>query len=65
MKPWEKAEYLHDLISDLNRIEYLEFCAEIGILGEDGQAMSEFVYKYKDDYEWIEEWIRNFRGEEE
>ena len=56
---------LHDLVSNFNRIEYLEFCAEIGILGEDGQAMSEFVSKYQDVYEWVEEWIRNFRGEEE
>jgi hypothetical protein len=56
---------LHDLISNFNRIEYLEFCAEIGILGEDGQAMSDFVGRYQDDYEWVEEWINEFRGEEE
>ena len=56
---------LHDLISNFNRIEYLEFCAEIGILGEDGQAMSDFVGRYQDDYKWVEEWINEFRGEEE
>ena len=56
---------LHDLISNLSRIEYLEFCAEHDILGDCAQEMSFFVPKYKDDYEWIEEWINEFRGEEE
>lgn len=56
---------LHDLISNLSRIEYLEFCAEHGILGDCAQEMSFFVAEYKDDYEWIEEWINEFRGEEE
>ena len=56
---------LHDLISNLSRLEYLEFCAEQDIPAEDGQAMAEFVGRYQDDYEWIEEWINEFRGEEE
>ena len=56
---------LHDLISNLSRIEYLEFCAEHGILGDCAQEMSFFVAEYKDAYEWIEEWINQFRGEEE
>ena len=56
---------LHDLISNLSRIEYLEFCAEHGILGDCAQEMSFFVAEYKDYYEWIEEWINEFRGEEE
>ena len=56
---------LHDLISNLSRIEYLEFCAEHGILGDCAQEMSFFVAEYKDDYEWIEEWINKFRGGEE
>ena len=56
---------LHDLISNLSRIEYLEFCAEHGILGDCAQEMSFFVAEHKADYEWIEEWINEFRGEEE
>ena len=54
---------LHDLISDFSRLEYLEFCAEQDISGDSAQEMSWFVAKYQDDYEWIEEWIEQFRGE--
>ena len=56
---------LHDLISNLSRIEYLEFCAEQDISGDSAQEMSFFIAEYKDNYEWIEEWINEFRGEEE
>jgi len=56
---------LHDLISNLSRIEYLEFCAEFDISGNSAQEMSFFVAQYQDDYEWIEKWINDFRGEEE
>ena len=62
---WEKEEYLHNLISNLSRLEYLEFCAEHDILGDCAQEMSWFIAEHKDDYEWIEEWINNFRGGEE
>jgi len=56
---------LHDLISNLSRIEYLEFCAEFDISGDCAQEMSFFVAQYQDDFEWIEKWINDFRGEEE
>ena len=56
---------LHDLISNLSRIEYLEFCAEFDISGNSAQEMSFFVAQYQDDYEWIEKWLHDFRGEEE
>ena len=56
---------LHDLISNLSRIEYLEFCAEFDISGNSAQEMSFFVAQYQDDYEWIEKWINDFRREEE
>ena len=56
---------LHDLISNFSRIEYLEFCAEQGIRGDSAQDMSFFIVQYKDNYGWVEEWINEFRGEEE
>ena len=56
---------LHDLISNLSRIEYLEFCAEHDILGDSAQEMSWFIAAHQNDYAWIEEWINKFRGEEE
>jgi len=56
---------LHDLISNLSRIEYLEFCAEFGICGDSAQEMSFFVGQYQDDFEFVIQWINKFRGEEE
>jgi len=56
---------LHDLISNFSRIEYLEFCAEQDISGDSAQEMSWFVSKYQDNYEWVIQWINEFRGEEE
>ena len=60
-----KEESLHDLISNFSRIEYLEFCAEQDISGDSAQEMSWFVSEYQDNYEWVIQWINEFRGEEE
>jgi|7_EtaG_2_1085326.scaffolds.fasta_scaffold03300_7 hypothetical protein len=49
---------LHNAISNLSRIGYLEFCAEFDIGGEDAQEMSWFISKsYRDSevWEWLEE----------
>jgi|GEM_PF-7127745 len=57
---------LHDLISNLNRIEYLELCAKFEINGDSAQEMSWFVAEYNNDWEWVQAWLEEFRkGEEE
>jgi hypothetical protein len=49
---------LHNAISNLSRIGYLEFCAEFDIGGEDAQEMSWFIsesYRDSEVWEWLEE----------
>jgi hypothetical protein len=52
------ADNLHNAISNLSRIGYLEFCAEFRIGGEDAQEMGWFIadkYRDMDVWKWLEE----------